>query len=387
MKKGNVKNVLFVFGGVSCERDISVITGVLALNCTDKNIYNPVPLYITENGCFTGDKLFDLSFYKARSLDGAEKAALLAGDGNLYSVKRGKLKKLCEIFCAVNCCHGLNGEDGCVAGLVRLSGIPFASPDMLASSVYMDKAAAKYYLSGLGVDILPYKTVEKPAFYRNRELVLSSVERNMEYPVIVKPARLGSSIGIKRADNRDRLIEAIEYALKFDGRIIIEKALCDFIEINCAAYRHKGRIIVSECENPKAGGDMLSFEDKYGSGLKHALSRDFPADIPKETSDKIKAITELVYRETYACGVIRIDYLLTRGGEIYLNEVNTVPGSLALYLFRNSVSEFGQVLSELIEEGVRERRDFDNGTFVYPSNVLSGAGSKTMGLKRSTNRR
>lgn len=384
MKSEKAKNVLVTFGGISCEHDISVITGVLALNCLNGEKYNPVPFYITENGCFTGDKLFDVSFYRNFTEKGLTRCAVFPSDGRLYCVERGRLKPLCEVYCALNCCHGLNGEDGSVAGLMRLAGIPFASPDMLSSSVYMDKAATKVYLEGLGVKTLPYRVTSKAEYFRNPDLALALAERNIGYPAIVKPARLGSSIGVKRADDRNGLIAAVEYALKFDGKIIIEKALTDFTEINCAAYLSGGRVIVSECENPLPSGGILSFEDKYESGVKRGLTRKFPAEIPAEISDKIKAITEKVYRETYVNGVIRIDYLLS-GEEIYLNEVNTVPGSLSLYLFNERTAEFNKTLTELIEEGVKARRDYDNGTFTYRSNVLSGVGGKK-GVKRSTNR-
>ena len=382
MRENNLKNVLVVYGGVSCEHDISVITGVLALNAMDREKYNAVPLYLTENGCFTGDLLKDLSFYKKRSEEGLTEAAIKFRDKRLWTVKRGKLRPLAEIYCAVNCCHGLNGEDGSVAGWLRLSGIPLASPDMLSSSVYIDKCASKTYLKGLGVNVLPYITIEKRKFYAEKQKTLSGAE-TLGYPLIVKPARLGSSIGIKLAGDREELSEAAEFALKFDGRIIVEKALENFTEINCAAYGKGDEVIVSECEAPKLSGGFLSFADKYESGVKHALSRDFPAKLPEKTSAEIKRITEFVYRGTFMAGVMRADYLV-KGEEVYLNEVNTVPGSLALYLFKDKTSEFKEVLSELIAGGVRAQKDYENGTFTFEADVLNCSGLKNKGAKRST---
>ncbi len=385
MEKNNAKKILVVFGGVSSERDISVITGVLTLNCIDRQKYIPVPLYVTDNACFTGDKLFDLSFYKSRDLRDLDEAVLKVGSNELWISKRGKLKSAGEIYCAVNCCHGLNGEDGSVFGLLRLCGIPCASPDMLASSVYMDKCASKIYLSGIGVKTVPYKTVTKAQYFADMEGVVSEVQK-FGFPLIVKPARLGSSIGIKLAENREKTFGAIEFALRYDGKIIIEKALQNFKEINCAAYSANGKIITSECERPVSAGKFLSFEDKYEGGAKHAASSIFPADIDKEVSDEIKRITENVYRKTFVHGVIRIDYLLC-DGEIYLNEVNTVPGSLAMYLFKDKTSDFKDMINELIDEGVRVHRDYVNGTFNHPADVFGNISSKLKGANRSTDKK
>lgn len=377
------KRVLIVFGGESCERDISVITGVLALNSLDRDTFIPLPVYITEEGWFTGEELFDLSFYKKRSVEGLKRVVPIFKSKTLYVLKGKKIKPIGEVYSAINCCHGLNGEDGCIAGVMRLLGIPFASPDMLASSVCIDKTATKIFLEGMGVKTLPYKVVTATAFFKSKEFVLNLTEKKIGYPCIIKPARLGSSIGITVARDKQTLKQGIERALRYDAKIIIEKALEGFTEINCAVYKSGGKICVSECENPKPTGEVLSFDDKYKSGLKHALIREFPAKIPEEASLKIKEITCAVYRKLYAIGVVRMDFLL-KDGEVYLNEINTVPGSLALHLFRDKVSEFSEVLTQIIEEGARAHREYVNGTFTYPADVFSSVGNKKMGVKRST---
>ena len=377
------KRVLVLFGGESCEHDISIITGVLALNCIDKELYSPVPVYITEDGWYTGEELFDLAFYKRRDVKGLARVVTVFKSKILYTLKGSKLKEVGEVYCAVNCCHGLNGEDGSLAGVMRMLGIPFASPDMLSSSVCIDKTATKIFLSGMDVKTLQYKVVTASAFYKSREFVLSLAEKKIGYPCIVKPARLGSSIGISRASDRKELKEGIELALRYDGKIIVERALDGFTEVNCAAYRSGSKINISECECPKATGELLSFADKYGNGVKHALSRDFPAKIPTEISNKIKEITGAVYRKLYVTGVIRIDFLL-KDGEIYLNEINTVPGSLALHLFKDKASDFNEVLTELIEEGVRSHREYLSSTFTYSADVFSCVGNKNSGAKHST---
>ncbi len=378
MKNKQTKNVAVFFGGRSCEHDISVITGVLCLNSLDRERFAPLPVYVTDDDWFTGDELFDLSFYKDPQLNKLKKVSLTLQDKALYELCSGKLKSPRSIYCAINCCHGLNGEDGCISGILQMSGIPSASPGMLASSVFMDKAATKPFLQGIGVSILPYRQLVKGAFFQNRVLALTLCEHSVGYPCIVKPARLGSSIGVGLAHDRAELTAAIERAMRYDGKVIVEKALTDFIEINCAAYRSGGRVVVSECERPISGGSILTFADKYGGGGKgmEGASRQFPADIPEELSRKIRDITALVYRKSFLCGVVRMDFLVC-GEDVYLNEVNTVPGSLALYLFKEKTSLFGEVLTELIEEGIKERRDFDNGTFTYKACVFDGVSSKS----------
>ena len=384
MKKSEEKRILVVFGGISCEHDISIITGVLTLNCLKGTKFKPVPVYLTDGGAYTGDALFDLSFYKNFDAKKLRRVFFGLGGNGVFLAKKGTYRPMGEVCCAVNCCHGLNGEDGSAAGAIRLAGIPLASPDMLASSVYIDKAATKIFLKGLGVKTVEYEVLERKDYYRDGDGALAKLADKIGLPAVVKPARLGSSIGIRKAGSESELREAIEYAFRFDGKIVVEKAIENFAEINCAAYKRRGQTVVSECERPISRGEVLTFADKYGSGVKHALSRVFPADIPAEQAQRIKEITKLVYEKSFAVGVIRIDFLLS-GDEIYLNEVNTVPGSLALYLFGSGTRDYADVLSELIEEGVREWREFKNGTFVYRTDVLSSGGGKNTGSKRSTN--
>ncbi|MBQ9709930.1 MAG: ATP-grasp domain-containing protein [Clostridia bacterium] len=384
MKDKPRKRVLVAFGGRSCEHDISIITGVLVLNSLPKDEYEPLPVYITDSGWFTGEQAFDLAFFKGRDTGKMKRVVPLLGEGRICVLSGKRLKDVGEVYCAVNCLHGLNGEDGSFAGVMRMCNIPLSSPDMLASSVFMDKAASKVFLEGMGVPCLPYKVIKNKAFFQNRGLILNLTERQIGFPCIVKPARLGSSIGIKRASTKAELALAIEHALRYDGKIIVERALDGFVEINCAAFRSGGRVIVSECERPIASGDVLTFADKYKSGLTQQAIREFPANISEQLSRKIRDITACVYRKMGISGIVRMDFLLCNN-EVYLNEVNTVPGSLALYLFKQKTSEYSELLKELIEEGVREHRDYESGTFTYPTDVLNGIGSKHCAAKRSTN--
>ena len=365
-----MKNIAVFFGGVSVEHDVSVITGVMTLNSLDRLKYNPVPVFVSNKGeWFTGEILFDLDNYKALDQKKLKRVTFFAGENVLYSVKKNKLKAVADIAVAINCMHGERGEDGALAGLTAMCKIPLASPNMLASSVCMDKSFTKTVLSGLKVKALP-------SYYLEKEEQLLSLPKKLTYPLIVKPNRLGSSVGINVAEDEKQLKSAFRYAKRFGEGAIIEPCLTGFKEINCAAYRRAdGKITVSECEQPIGRTEILSFNDKYKGG-----KRVFPADIEEKFSNKIKETTLKVYSALGCSGVIRIDYFI-KGEEIYLNEINTVPGSLAHYLFVETMKDFSLMLDDLI--AVAEVNFAKESTLVTKNHtdILSGVGSK--GAKRN----
>ena len=333
-----MKNVAVFFGGASVEHDISIITGVLTTNAVDSQKYNVIPIYVDLDGKFyTGENLRDLDNFKSLNKKLLKEITFLLGSNKAYIVKGKKLKPLCEIAVAINCMHGERGEDGSLAGFLKMLSIPLASPDVLPSAVCMDKCFTKIAMRGLRVKTLPYVTMSSREGF-------SGLGGKLKFPVVVKPACLGSSIGIMKAENVKELERAYSYAMRYGENAIVEPLLKNFIEINCGAYRANGKINVSECERPIGRTEFLSFDDKYRVG-----KREFPANIEKEISDKIKAITEKVYENLCFDGVIRIDYFVVNG-EIYLNEINTVPGSLAYYLFSKTVSDYGKMLNELIRQ-------------------------------------
>ena len=359
-----MKNIAVFFGGVSVEHDVSVITGVMTCNTLDKCVYNVYPVYIDESGeWFTGDALFDPDNYKDLDKKGLKRVTLFGGSNKLYAVKGKKVKELCALSVAINCMHGERGEDGCLSGVLKMCGIANASPDVYPSALAMDKSITKRAVKGIA-NVLPFVVSGNPKELRTKELPF-------DYPVIVKPLFGGSSIGIKIAENADELVRAAEYGLRFGRRVIVEPCLKDFTEINCAAYRNVEGIKVSECERPVRRTDILTFNDKYESG-----KRVFPADIPDYIARRIKAITEKVYRTFGFTGVIRIDYFLV-GKKVYLNEINSVPGSLAYYLFGETQKEFSVMLNEMVD--LARIRFAENQTIKtsYDSGILKTSGSKS----------
>lgn len=366
-----MKNLLVIFGGVSCEHEVSVITGVMTANSLSAK-YNVYPIYVDERGEWhTGDNLKNLNWYKTKNFDSVVKVTVNAGDDTLYRLKNGKLKKICRADAAINCSHGLNGEDGTLAGLMKLSNIAFASPEMFSSSLSMDKYYTKLVLKGIGVDTLPYVKLNRDNYIKRGELAEKYVSKTLDYPVIVKPANLGSSIGISVAKSEKDLKKSLEYAFRYDEKAIVETALTNFREINCACVKVCGRYVVSECEEPRFSGDILGFDDKYGGNREVA----FPAEIGEKLSRKIKEITAYVYRKLEFTGVIRIDFLLD-GEKIYVNEINSVPGSLAYYLFADDTSGFATILSEVIEESMEKQKSRKANEYVYKSGILNLDGAK-----------
>jgi D-alanine-D-alanine ligase len=259
--------------------------------------------------------------------------------------------------------HGERGEDGVISSLMKTCNIPIASPDIAPSAVCMDKNLTKIMLKGLGVPFLPSIMVENA-------LDLSFAEK-MGFPLIVKPCTGGSSIGVGTANNVEELTLAINNALKYSKKALVEPMVKGFTEINCACFKDReGRIIVSECEKPLGKEEVLTFTDKYQSG-----KREFPAKIDRKFSEKIKKITEKIYREFDFSGVIRIDFFIFEG-KVLVNEINTVPGSLAYYLFCKSTKEFKNMLSEMIEFSLVSANRNSLIKKSFNSGILSGLTSK-----------
>ncbi len=365
-----MKNVAVFFGGASVEHEISVITGVLTANSLDKAKFNAVPVYADENGrWYTGEYLLNPDNYKAFDYKKVKRVALVAGEKTLFLVKGKRLKKYCDISVAINCMHGERGEDGSLAGVLSLCDIPLASPSILPSAVCMDKIFTKCALKGLGVKTLPFATAKSACD--------ASLKRaKFGYPMIVKPACGGSSIGVRRAETEAELKSATALALRFGSRAIIEPCLTGFIEINCAAYYADGEVVVSECERPVGKGEILSFTDKYVKG-----EREFPAKIDERIAKTIKKTTRKIYEKLGFRGIIRADYFIV-GEEVYLNEINAVPGSLGYYLFCERTADFKDILTKIIETALSESFAARTERRTFKSGILSGLGAKCAKGKR-----
>lgn len=398
------------FGGNSVEHEISVITMNQAISSLDPEKYEIVPIYIAKNGVmYTGDDLLDL--YSFRDMDVLLKRCYqvaVVNDGKGVKVMRcpapwiGK-RVLNTIDVAFPIVHGTNCEDGTIAGFVTLLGIPFVGPDILASSIGMDKILQKKILrqSGISVvDFVPFYSVE---YIKDEEKILKEIEEKLEYPVIVKPGNLGSSVGIRKAKNKVELEEAIEFAMEFADRIIVEKAVENLKEINCSVIGNLTETEASICEEPFFSDEILSYTDKYigdgktkggtigggkaGSaklggqkggakgGNTQFANKKIPADISKEKTEEIQKLAQEVFKVLGCSGVSRIDFLIdTKTDKVYVNEINTIPGALSYYLWEATGKSFEKELDEIIEIAIKRHRDKEKLTFSYDQNILAMQG-------------
>ena len=370
-----MKNVIVIFGGESCEHDVSVITGVMTLNAINKEVYNPIPVYVAKNGrWYTHSQMCDVSTFKRVNLQKLDEVILMPSDNCLYKIKKGKVKMLCEVYSAVNCCHGGIGEGGGLYGIFKQSRIPCTSSGLFASAVAMDKEFTKIALKAIGIKCLPCVKIERDGYFLRKEDVLRLVEIRLGFPVIIKPSKLGSSIGIKIANDESELERGLDIAFGYDEKVIIEKALQNYREINCAVYQVGGEVIASECEEVFSSNALLTFEDKYQSPSK----KEFPAQIDETIERRIKNISKIIYRRLSFSGVIRIDYLL-KDEEVFVNEINSVPGSLAYYLFCKTTEEFSRLIGSLVEESVDNFAAALQSKTTFQSGILNLSSAKAKG--------
>lgn len=331
-------DIAVIFGGVSSENEVSVITGTMVCNVLKKGGKSVLPVYIDHGGRFyAGEELSDVTIYKNAGFTNSPACGFSDGGVVLFN-KRKKPKLYAPCGAVINCCHGGVGEGGAVAGLCDILNVPFASANLFESAAFMDKYYTKLVLESLGVRTAKY------AYSRD---ITGAIEgaRALGYPVIVKPATLGSSIGISKCADEEQLKKALETAFELDGGVLIEEYFSPIKEINCAVYCANGAPITSECEEVSSDGALLSYDDKYCGGGK----RKFPAEIDKEVAEEIKNMTTKVYSALNMRGIVRFDYIIY-GGQSYLSEINTVPGSLSQYLLSDGYKSFYGVLCKVIEQ-------------------------------------
>lgn len=365
-----INNLVVFFGGKSPEREISVITGLLTLNSVNGERFNVLPVYVNGDGIFySGELLKNISFYKSPEFSKLYKVVFLPGERKIILAKKRK-RIIVDVYCAINCMHGRGGEDGSLVGLLRLCSIPFVSPDMYASALAIDKDFTKITLAAMQIESAPYLRVKRQSFFERNEAYIKFIERKIGFPLIIKPARLGSSIGIKKVDDKTQLFEGLCEAFNYDDKVICEKYLVGSRDLNCAVYSLGEQIFVSEIEEAAKKEDILSFTDKYG-GVEKAVGNERmrPTDLTKEQIDLIKTTSKRLYRELDFTSIIRFDFLLSEG-KVYLNEINAVPGSMAYYFFCDKISEFSELIDKLVEDAISRKRMEDNYKTFYNSDLL-----------------
>ncbi len=351
-----MQKVAVFFGGKSCESEISILTGVFLLNVLDKEKFSLLPVYVhTDGGFYTSPQMSDLNFFKQKRFKEMQRIFFDGGSVYAFHVKKGRVKKLGKVDVALNCCHGGLGEGGGVSALTAWNGIPLASPDLTSSGIFMDKGTAKLFMQALHIPTVDYLRVNEKDYEKRGAFLLKSVEHRLKYPVVVKPAHLGSSIGISLAKNEEQLKKGLQEAFALDDRVIVEKYLENKRDVNCAAYAIDGEIFVSEPEGAFGNG-IYSFEDKYvrggTQGTPFCVKEGGRCALKGDLREKIRAYTRTVYKRMNLQGVVRMDFLVSEE-KVYLCEVNTVPGSLAYYLFCERILDAKGFFTALIEDALR----------------------------------
>lgn len=382
-------NVGVIFGGRSVEHEVSIISALQVIHTLDKEKYHVLPIYISKQGqWYRGDNLNQLEHYR-------DMPSLLAScrrvnfsphhqEGKLiYESKGGLFKKVEEekldvIFPVM---HGTHGEDGCLQGLLELSGLPYCGPGVLGSACGMDKIAMKAILKEAALPTPKYTWFYSSQWEDDSAAIVKQVEEALSYPVIVKPACLGSSIGISKAHNREQLEEGIALAVHFSFRVLVEKVVEPLREINLSVLGCPEEMEFSLAEEPFSADEILSFKDKYleeeGKGMSGARRR-IPADIPPEMLAEIKNYAKTAFRALDLYGVCRFDFLLNaESNKIYINEVNTIPGSLSFYLWEPAGKRFADLLDDIIRLALRRHRHKEKMVYSYASNILARSGLKS----------
>ncbi len=388
--------VAVLFGGKSVEHEVSVISAIQAIMAMDKEKYEIIPVYLTkENDMYIGPDVGDIAAYK-------DIKGLLARSQRVIALREGGRARLVQyphktfggmkpvdIDIAFPIVHGTNVEDGALQGFIKTLGIPFVGCDVTSSAVCMDKLVSKIVVKEAGVPVLDAK-VYTLADYAELESMMDDAEKVFGYPVIVKPVNLGSSVGISVAADRSELTEAFDDAFRYASKVLVEHAISKLREINCSVLGDENEAIASECEEPISSDRILSYEDKYvnggggkktgakGSGSKGAgmanLSRIIPAELPPEKREEIRELAVRAFKALGCNGVARIDFMIDEeSGKLYFNEINSIPGSLAFYLWEPVGVPYSELLDRMIELALKRARIEDSLTFTFDTNILANA--------------
>lgn len=383
-------NIGVFFGGRSTEHEISVISASQAMSAINKEKFDVTPVYISKQGkWYTGDALLDISNYRdiPSLLSKVDEVYMMPeyDDYNLYKKKKSLFGSniATKLDVVIPVLHGSNGEDGIFEGVLESIGIPFAGCNTFASANGMDKITMKMIMSANEIPNVDYVWFTDKQWFSQKDELINKIETKIGYPVIVKPANLGSSVGIGRAINREQLIEKIDGTEIYSTRIIVEKMIEDLKEINCSVLGDCDDYKSSVCEEPIKSGEILSYEDKYMGGSKgtkgmQASQKRIPADLPNDVTERIQFLAGETFRVLSCHGVSRVDVIIdNKDGNIYVNEINTIPGSLSFYLWEASGISFDKLMDTLVDLALKRKRESTLKTVSYDQNIFSlGKGIK-----------
>ena len=359
-----MKTIAVIFGGKSVEHDISVITAMQAMARFPKG-YQMLPIYITSQGNFVvADNLNDAKIYLnfAKNVKNCRNVSIDFENHGVFVWKKNKIKKRIKVDCALLCNHGHGGEDGTLQGMLELAGIAYTSSTLSSSAMTMDKSLTKIMLGNFHIKTLPYVQFDRCEYHQNKLKILQTIKKKLAFPCIIKPANLGSSVGISICECEAKLDKQIEDAFAFDERILVERYLSDAEEYSCACVKINDKILPSKVNKVKKS-KIYTFEEKY------IKEREIEkCEISKELNEQIKKLAVKAYKALRCDGVVRIDFLLDKKKKtLFVNEINSIPGSLSFNMFDSS---FEDLLSVLIEEGIEKNGKTKNVIYQFSSSAI-----------------
>lgn len=381
-----------IFGGETVEHEVSIITAVQAMNSMDEEKYEIIPIYIAKDRTwYTGAMLKEIDVYK--NFDDlkryAKKVTLCKRDGGYYLVNtKGLIRRdICELDIVFPIVHGNNAEDGTLQGYLDTVGIPYVGSRVLGSALGQDKVVMKQIFESCKLPIPAYTWFFDSEYLDDSEKIKKNIKK-LKYPVIVKPASLGSSVGITVVKDESEIDEAITEAIKYDTKIIVEKVIENMVEVNCSVLGNYEYQTTSELEEVMSTEEFLTYHDKYLGNAKGGKSkgmastnRVIPARISDELKNEIKDLSKKVFRCLNLSGVCRIDYLVDKkSNKAYVNEPNTIPGSLAFYLWEPTGKKYSELLDEMITLAIKDYKNRSKKTYSFETNILSNFNG-TKGLK------
>ena len=371
-----------IFGGVSVEHEISIITAIQAINNIDSMKYDIVPIYIAKDGVwYSGAMLKDIKIYNDMELlkRYAKEVVLYKRDGKfILQNKRGLLRKdITELDMCFPIMHGTSGEDGNLQGYLETIGIPYCESNTYAAVVGQDKVFMKQIWKSCGVPVVKFDWFYDTDFNKNPDKIMERLEK-IGYPLIVKPATLGSSVGITVCKNNNELREAILEAINYDTKILVEEVVKNLVEVNISVLGNYQKQSLSVIEEVGSSNALLTYEDKYIGGAKGpskgmaSAKRIIPARISDELAKEVREIAIKAYKSLNSSGVVRIDFLIDKKEKkVYANEINSIPGSLSFYLWNKTDKEYPELLEDIINIGIRDYKNKQNKTHSFDTNILN----------------
>lgn len=383
-----------IYGGETVEHEVSVISALQAMNNLNEDKYDIVPIYISKDRIwYTGHMLRDIEFYK--EFEDEKKYAtkvMLYKKGKTFLLQRttGLFRKdITDLDVILPVVHGNNVEDGSLAGLLDSIGIPYVGSHVLGGALGQDKVVMKQVMESVNLPIVPYTWFYDSEYLDNKENILKEIKK-IGYPVIVKPATLGSSIGIEVAKNEKDIESKIEDAMEYDTKIVVEKVIENLTEVNASVLGNYEYQKVSPLEEVMGEDEILSFADKYLGNAKSkgtaskgmaSTSRIVPARISEKLTKEIQDTAKQVFKVLNLSGVCRVDFLINnKENKFYVNEPNTCPGSLSFYLWKEAGMKYSELLDEMVSIAIKEYKHKNQKTMSFKSSIFDGFnGSK--GLK------